>query len=169
MQKPDEDVRQKTQGGGESKQEQQVETRIINSAVVRVCQLRMIDGWLIFLPLCLLPDSFPRSARDGTAQQPAAQPRKSAAATRRSSCTRMLNVRQAAPRSITSSPMPREVNAARIAVGGNLCVGPVPNSTSSGFNARMASRCPGSRSAKLAGSHCVISVSAVTMQLALSR
>ncbi len=31
-------------------------------AVVRVCQLRMIVGWLIFLPLCLLPDSLPRDA-----------------------------------------------------------------------------------------------------------
>ena len=64
--KPDEDVRQKTQGGGETKQEQQVERRKIISAVIRVCQLRMIVGWMVFLPLCLLPDSFPRASR-GTA------------------------------------------------------------------------------------------------------
>lgn len=81
----------------------------------------------------------------------------------------MLNVRQAAPRSMTSSPTPPEANAARIAAGGNFCVGPVPNSTSSGCNARIDPRCSGARSAKLAGSHWVISVSAVTMQLALSR
>src|SRR5215475_12878858 len=108
---PDEDVRQKTQGGGESKQEQQVERRIINSAVVRVCQLRMIVGWLIFLPLCLLPDSFPRPKGAGSGLISGFQFRNNVATTRRSSCTRMLKVRQAAPRSITSSPTPRAVKA----------------------------------------------------------
>jgi hypothetical protein len=81
----------------------------------------------------------------------------------------MLKVRHAAPRSITSSPTPRAVNAVRIAAGGNRCVGPVPSNTSSGFNARIASRCATVSSAKLAGSHSEIRVSAVTMQLACSR
>ena len=81
----------------------------------------------------------------------------------------MLKVRHAAPRSITSSPTPRAVSAARIAACGNRCVGPVPNNTTSGFNARIGSRCATVSSAKLAGSHSEIRVSAVTMQLACSR
>jgi hypothetical protein len=81
----------------------------------------------------------------------------------------MLKVRHAAPRSITSSPTPRAVSAARIAAVGNRCVGPVPNNTTSGFKARIGSRCATVRSAKLAGSHSGIRVSAVTMQLACSR
>ncbi len=63
-----------------------------------------------------------------------------AAATRRPSSTRMLNVRHAARVSIISTPMRMSVSGASTRGDRNRCVAPVPTSTISGLCARRAAK-----------------------------
>src|SRR5260221_14257974 len=88
-------------------------------SIVRVCQLRMIV-WLVEtsppVPYADRPRlsaaPYPIVRREQPVSGAPDQALTSnAATTRRSSCTRMLKVRQAAPRSIGSSAIPREANA----------------------------------------------------------
>jgi len=74
----------------------------------------------------------------------------SAAATRRSSCTKMLKVRHAAPKSITSKAMPCEANTARTLVGAALQPSGAPRSTIWG-------RAPGAARAERRRAHRVLS------------
>jgi len=118
---------------GASQEEQQVRDKNKNSAIVRVCQLRMIV-WLVDSPL-VSSAGHPHPDRGRWPQ-----PRNSAASTLRSSCTNTLKVRHAAPSCMTSSPTRRRANSLRTCGGAKRCVGPVPSSTSSGASAKTASR-----------------------------
>jgi hypothetical protein len=56
----EEDDRQKTQGGGSRNKSNKIPNKKKNSAIVRVCQLRMIVWLVETLSLCLLPVVFRR-------------------------------------------------------------------------------------------------------------
>ena len=56
----EEDDRQKTQGGGSRNKSNKILKKKKNSAIVRVCQLRMIVWLVETLSLCLLPVVFRR-------------------------------------------------------------------------------------------------------------
>lgn len=56
----EEDDRQKTQGGGSRNKSNKILNKKKNSAIVRVCQLRMIVWLVETLSLCLLPVVFRR-------------------------------------------------------------------------------------------------------------
>jgi len=117
---------------GASQEEQQVRDKNKNSAIVRVCQLRMIV-WLVDPPLVSSashphpnrgthPTAGPGSGRGLTARGRGnfvgwPQPRNSAASTLRSSCTSTLKVRHAAPSCMTSSPTRRRANSLRTSGG----------------------------------------------------
>ena len=87
-----------------------------------------------------VPRVFSRSSWTGRFLPRAAASSAAAQPPRRPSLARMLYVRQAAPVSITSQPMPRDMIAPSRRGSGNRCRGPEPSTTISGFSANTASR-----------------------------